>query len=443
MLVAASWGTLLLTTPIPAGDPVLLSTSPGNDEFVKSPNELRLTFDRPVSAGLAMVQMTAPLGQQLVEARPQNVPGDANSITVPMPKTRYGGTYSVAWSLPTSWLEQVGGASNFHVVEPTNPVAFPNIPTDRDPVVASVHAGFRLAATAALALVVGLAFVLTIVWPAGAQSPQVRRLITYSWLLMVVATLGTIATLGAYAARVPLQEAFDPALVSAGLGSDIGAGLLAGLIVIAPGTVALVHLLTSAPADAALQRWLRAGTVLGCAAASAMTWAFAAPHAPDGPSPITVGTEIALLIAVAACLGGPVLLWVLLRTPGDSVLCTALPRLVVLMPVSATLLLAIASLATTGWQMIALMVLGAVVLGTGLASRWWMRRRVGTRGRDLPGRTRLRRIAAVAAVAMAVSLFAGGAAAAATGPADLAQSGSPSADQQPVPAAPPEAVLPR
>ena len=78
----------------------------------------------------------------------------------------------------------------------------------------------------------------------------------------------------------------------------------------------------------------------------------------------------------------------------------------------------IAPLTTAGWQLIALLVLGALVVGTGLACRWWARRRETARGRDLAGRMRLRRLAAVAASAVAVALLA--AALPVTGPTQLA-----------------------
>jgi methionine-rich copper-binding protein CopC len=420
VLIAACWATLLLTVPAPAGDPVLVAVSPTDGELVKSPEEVRITFDRPVPAGLATVHMTVPAGQQVVEGRPYAVSGDPNTLAVRMPPTRYAGTYSVAWSVPSSTLEPVTGTSAFQVFAPTKPVALPQIPTDRDPAVVAIHTGFRMAATAAFALGVGVAFVLAAVWPAGAAHVPARRPITYAWWALVVATLGTIVSFGGYAARLPRTEAFEPTVVAAAFGSDVGAALLVRLLVLAPITIALVQLLSGTPAGTAEQRRLRAGGVLGGAAALAATWNFAKPHGPDGPSPLAVGAETVLLLAIAVCVGGPVLLWVLVRTAGDSVLRIAVPRLARVMPVGGVALLVIAPLTTTGWQLIALLVLAALVVGTGLAGGWWARRRESTRGRDLTGRMRLRRLAAVAVSAVAVALLA--AAVPATGPTQLAQS---------------------
>jgi len=161
LLVAACWGTLLVALPVPAGDPVLLSTSPADHEFVRSPDELRLTFDRPVPAGLVTVRMTNPTGEQVVAGRPFTPPGAPDTVAVAMPKTRYGGTYSVAWSVPSSRLEPISGTSSFSVSAPTKPHPAV-IGTDRNPVVVAVYTVAVQAATAALLLGIGLVFALVV-----------------------------------------------------------------------------------------------------------------------------------------------------------------------------------------------------------------------------------------------------------------------------------------
>jgi hypothetical protein len=116
-----------------------------------------------------------------------------------------------------------------------------------------------------------------------------------------------------------------------------------------------------------------------------------------------------------------VLLWVMVRTAGDSVLRVALPRLARAMPVGGVSLLVVALLTTAGWQLGALLVLAVLAVATGFAGGWWARRRRGTRGRDVSGRARLRRLAAVGAAGVAVALLA--AAVPATAPTQLAQPG--------------------
>jgi hypothetical protein len=72
--------------------------------------------------------------------------------------------------------------------------------------------------------------------------------------------------------------------------------------------------------------------------------------------------------------------------------------------VSGVLLPAVAVVTTDGWPLVALLVLSASVVGTGFAGRRWAHRRTRTRGKDLPGRVRLRRTATAGALAAAVAL---------------------------------------
>jgi methionine-rich copper-binding protein CopC len=405
LLVAACWGTLLVAIPAPTGDPVLLSTAPAAGEFVKSPAEFRLTFDRPVPAGLVTVRMINPTGEQVVAGRPFTPPGAPDTVAVAMPKTRYGGTYSVAWSVPSSRLEPISGTSSFSVSAPTKlqPAA---LETDRNPVVVAVYTVAVQVATAALLLGIGLVFALVVAWPAGGTQRLVRRLITYAWWTLLISTLLTIASFGTFAARTSLGEAFDPALLAGTFGSDAGAALRLRLLVLVPVTIALVLLLAGRPAETRGERWSGAVAVLGCAAALATTWSFAGPHDPHGPPLPTIGAETGLLLAIAIAVGGPVLLWILQRGDGDSVLRAVLPRLARVMTACGALLVVVAVITAGGWELAALLALATLVVATGVAARLWVRRRADTRGKDLPGRRRLRRVAMVAVAATAVLMVA-------------------------------------
>lgn len=146
LVVLGCWATLLISTPAQSGDPVLRTTSPGNSETVKSPDDVELTFDRPVPAGLATVRIINPPGEQVVFRRPVNPPDRPDTISVPMPKTRFGGTYTVAWTLPSQHLEPLSGAFTFDVFQPTSSAGAPEIETRRDPFIAAFHTTARFAA---------------------------------------------------------------------------------------------------------------------------------------------------------------------------------------------------------------------------------------------------------------------------------------------------------
>ncbi|EGD41012.1 copper resistance protein CopC [Nocardioidaceae bacterium Broad-1] len=409
VLVAVCWGVLLTVLPSPTGDPVLVALSPKDGETVRSPDEVRITFDRPVPAELATVQMTDPAGERIVSTRPYNPPDADDTVAVPMPKTRYEGIYSVVWSVPSSALEPMVGSSTFSVFSAARLTAVPGLVVDRDPVVVTVYTVAGALATAALVLGVGTVFVLGVAWPEGIRRPGSRRLLGYTWATLVLATLVSLLSFGGYAARTSLGDAFDPALLAGTFKSDIGAALMARLLILVPITLGFWQLLRSAPARTPVERWTSAATVLGAASALAATWVFARPHAPAGPGPLTVAAGTALLLAAAVVVGVAVMQWTILRRAGGQA-APAKRLLARIMPVGGAVLL-LAATATGGWRLIAYGALAVVIFGTGVALLIRERRRrsdpVKSRGRrDKPARRRLQEVAAVSASATVVVLAA-------------------------------------
>ncbi|WP_370967154.1 copper resistance protein CopC [Amycolatopsis sp. cg9] len=308
LLVAACWGTLLATTPSATGDPVLVTTSPGNTEVVKSPDAVVLAFDRPVPAALATVRILDPGGGQVVFTRPSHPDGRDDTIAVPMPAERHEGTYAVAWTVPSSRLEPVSGSFTFDVSYPIQPDGVPEIETTRDPLVTAVHLTARTLAVAAMVLLTGLAFFAAAIGPATARARATRRVVKTTWWLLTASTLLALLSAGPYAAWVPWRNAFDPRLLTAAFESDAGGALLARLATLVPAALGLALLLRTEPATTAADRRLRGAAVLGCASAVLATWTFADPRPSGAPSFLALAADIALLTALAVPAGGLVLL---------------------------------------------------------------------------------------------------------------------------------------
>lgn len=313
LLVLSCWVTLLIALPSSSGNPVLRATSPGNTETVKSPGDVQLTFDQPVPAGLATVRIINPPGEQVIFDRPVNPPGRPDTISVPMPQTRFGGTYTVAWSLPSDQLEPLRGAFTFDVFQPSQSIGVPEIEARHDPVIAGVHTTARIVAVAAMAVLIGAAFFVVAIWPAGVRSRTVRRVIKYSWIGLVTATLAVIATFGPYTAWVPLSDAFEPGLFWETLTSEAGVGLLSRLLMLVPITVGIVALMASVPVEQQRDRLVRGSVVVGCSAALASTWSLARPHPAGAMTAMAFGVDVVLLMAVAISVTGLGMLWLLLR----------------------------------------------------------------------------------------------------------------------------------
>ncbi|QUH04079.1 copper resistance protein CopC/CopD [Saccharopolyspora erythraea] len=324
LVVLGCWATLLISTPAPTGDPVLRTISPGNSETVKSPDRVELTFDRPVPAGLATVRIINPPGEQVVFERPVNPPGRPDTISVPMPKTRFGGTYTVAWTLPSQHLEPLSGAFTFDVFQPTSSAGVPEIEIRHDPAIAAFHTTARFAAVASMAVLIGAVFFVAAIWPAGALLRIVRRVVTGAWIGVVVSTLAVLLSFGPYAAWVPLGDAFDPQLLWGTLRSETGAGLLSRLLLLVPITLGLVELMAAPPAERQGERALRGGAVVGCGAALAATWSLARPHAEL--TPLSLAVDVVLLVSAAVPVTGLGMLWLLLRGKDRSARHTYVPR---------------------------------------------------------------------------------------------------------------------
>ncbi|GAA4544457.1 copper resistance CopC family protein [Pseudonocardia xishanensis] len=294
LLVAAVWGVVLAALPTPSADPLLVSSTPEMHELVQSPDEVRLTFDRPVPAALATIGITSATGDQVVSGRPYR-PADAgdDTIAVAMPETRYEGTYWVSWSVPTANWETAQGRFEFSIYAPTADIALPELRTDPHPVLAvalGIARGIGL---------VGFVLLLATAFRAAAHGVgDLHRSFARTWWTTAAATAATFLLFGGYAARTGLWGALDPALVPATAASEVGTALLArlgGLVIAAIG----LRFLARAGSGSAP----RAVAVLLAGAALAVTFVVASPHEPGGPAPLALVAGAAMLLAAGVVVG--------------------------------------------------------------------------------------------------------------------------------------------
>jgi len=271
LLVLACWGTLLSIASPPSSDlPVLRATSPGVNSTAR-PDNLVLTFDRPVNANLATVRLTDPYHRPIDPGRPAHAGGRADTISVPLPKQKYAGTYSVAWRVPAG-AAAANGTFTFDLASRSPVQDAPVLPSR--PTIA-VTVAYEIAQFGALAafVVLGGVALLAAFRPVG-DGPA-RRVAMYAWFAAIGFTLASLLVFGPYTTRAPLTEAFKtlPGTVDSGA----GAVFFARLAVLALGGLAIAQLMTSELAGTRRERWARAVTVLGCAAAVAVTWVFVVP----------------------------------------------------------------------------------------------------------------------------------------------------------------------
>ncbi|WP_027935615.1 copper resistance protein CopC [Amycolatopsis sp. ATCC 39116] len=294
LLVAACWTSLLtLASPVSPEAPVLVSSAPGNGQVTR-PDDIVLTFDRPVPAGLSTIRMTDPYKRPVDPGRPVHADGRDNTLSVPVPKQKYAGTYTIAWSVPVKGTDAATGTFTFDLAS-RSPVQAPPALDARPGVVVTVaHAVAQFLAFAALALLAGVVLFVAVGWPAGAESTVVRRLAAWAWGGLLGGTVLSLLTFGPYAAKLPLTDILDGGLVSGVLESATGHVYLARLLVVAVAGIGIAQFLTMAPAESARERRLRGGTVLACTAAVVATWSF------TGPGSVVAGVVHLTALAVLA-----------------------------------------------------------------------------------------------------------------------------------------------
>ncbi|MGP4014604.1 copper resistance CopC/CopD family protein [Saccharopolyspora sp. 5N708] len=391
LLVLACWGVLLaVAAPVSTDVPVLRSTSPSAGATAR-PDDLLLRFDRPVPAGLATVRMTDPYDRQFDPGRPTHPDGRADTISVPIPKQKYAGTYHVAWRVPTNQLGSVGGTFTFDLASRSPVPDAPQLGAGPSAVATICYAVAQFGGLAALSLLVGTVAFVAIVWPNAVDSTAARRLVAYSWFGLFAATLAVAVTYGPYAADAPLTESIHFGLLVGTLQSEMGATLLARFAVLALVGIGLAQFMSSAPAQTARSRSLGGGSVLGCAAALAATWSFAS-HSAVGPLvPLSVVVDSVHLTAAAVLAGGLVMFAAVLRRKdvvadlraiGTRFARAALVCTGVLMATGAYQIWQQVGGFTTmstpaDWLWVAKIALVLVLAWIGLVGRWWMGRPLG------------------------------------------------------------------
>lgn len=297
LLVLTVWVTMLsmaVPTSLPADPPVLRSSTPGVGSTIR-PDSFVLTFDRPVDAGLATVRLIDPYKRPLDPGRPAHVDGRPETLSVPLPRQKYAGTYAVAWFVPSG----AQGTLTFDLASRSPAWPAPELPATPTVSATVGHMVAQFGTLVALALLTGAVFRAAVT---GTRTTRVRRLVTIAWAGSVVGTFLTILTYGPYVARLSLTDVFDGSLLTGTLSSDAGATFLARLALLAVAGAATAQLVSTGPAEDTRERWLRGGTVVCCAAALLATWSFSGAGSFGSPWWLTVHAGLLTAVPVLAAL---------------------------------------------------------------------------------------------------------------------------------------------
>ncbi|MFJ6939238.1 copper resistance CopC/CopD family protein [Streptomyces sp. NPDC101132] len=339
LLVAAALLGSLVATAAPAVAHAALTASDPKDGSVvaTAPAQVTLSFSEQVAMGEDSIRVMDPSGKRVDTGEQRDL---CDGTTV-----RYGvqlhaglpnGTYTVAWQAVSADSHPISGAFTFSVGAPsTTTVTLPEQEAGGGPV-GFAYGVARYAAYAGFVLLVGGAAFVLLCWQRGAGVRPVQRVVLYGWVTLTAATLAMLALRHPYTGSGKFADAFDLSGLKAVLETKTGASLVSRLLLLGATALFLAVLFGAyarrqaareGVADAETAERLRKETgdltfglgVGGAVVAGgiAATWALS-EHASTGVQPgIAMPVDIVHLLAVAAWLGGLVVLLVALyRVPG-------------------------------------------------------------------------------------------------------------------------------
>ncbi|MBC6459933.1 copper resistance CopC/CopD family protein [Actinomadura sp. HBU206391] len=206
----------------------LLESSPVDNAVADSPpRQAWLRFNEAVTLTPQSIQLLDSSGDRVEIGAPEHAAGKANTAAAALPAGLRRGTYTVAWRVLSADSHVISGAFRFSVGEPSVSVASTERGTGA--VTPTVHAVGRGLAFLGLALALGGAVLLGVVWPAGVRERRGRLIVWAGFAALGLGTVVVFLAQGPYTTGEALTTVFDPGVLRLTFGTRIGQALLARL----------------------------------------------------------------------------------------------------------------------------------------------------------------------------------------------------------------------
>jgi copper transport protein len=310
----------------------LEETSPAAGQVLdQPPKSLTLGFNESVEIALGAIRVFNSKGERVEIADTSHPAGQQSRVQADLPNLD-DDSYVVTWRVISADAHPVRGAFTFQVGKGAAAGNLQGL-TERllanqggDNTVGFLYAVARFGVFASLALLIGAAAFLILVWPAGRESKGAARLVWAGWIGAVVTTVVGIALDGAYAAALPLGDALKPSVISDVLDTRFGRVWLLRLVLLVLAVPLLRFLVNRRPVvEYPLPRWWRpAAVVVGV---GLLLTPGLSGHAGTGDLvPLALIADVAHVGGVSLWLGGlVVLLAVVLRRKHLDELRTVVP----------------------------------------------------------------------------------------------------------------------
>jgi copper transport protein len=187
-LLAALLALVLLPAAASAHAAVVRTTPSDGAVLPSAPRAVQMRFSEPVDLGPGSLRLLDANGKEIKTQDARH--GDRATAVLTLPSGLKNGTYVVAWRITSADSHPVSGAFSFSIGEPSATVAVGDGSASR--VVEAFDAIARGIAFLGLALAVGGACVLLLLWPEGPASRRGRR---FFWVGVGMLASGTVAVL--------------------------------------------------------------------------------------------------------------------------------------------------------------------------------------------------------------------------------------------------------
>jgi copper transport protein len=295
----------------------LLSTDPSSGGvYDTSPKAVTLRFSEPVEVALGGIRVYGSDRDRVVTGSPQHPDGEQSQVSVSLPKLS-DGTYVVTWRVTSADSHPIDGAYSFQVgpkatlsgKDAKGAAASLLATTGGSRTVGVLYGIDRGVLYAGIALLLGGAVFLVMVWPRGRDVRRAARLVWAGWIAVVVTTVLGIALEGIYASGLPLGDLFDTTIFRDTLDTRYGHVALARLALLVLAAVLLRVLLRRPAAEHPLRGWWKvAALVVG--AGIAVTPGIGG-HASTGiQSGLAIPADLVHVAGMACWLGGLLVLCV-------------------------------------------------------------------------------------------------------------------------------------
>ncbi len=334
-------GALVVALVVVAAAPAsahatLLSTEPQNGGvYDKPPAEVKLRFSEPVEVALGGIRVYTSDRERVVTGGPEHPDGAQSEVVASLPKLS-DGTYVVTWRVTSSDSHPIEGAYTFQVgskatLTKKNAQGIANsllAATGGSKTVGVLYGIDRAVLFGSLALLIGGAVFLVVVWPRGREDRRAAWVVWAGWIGVAVTTVLGIALEGVYAAGLSLSKVFDPSVFRDVLDTRYGKVALVRLALLAlafPLLRKLLHRRDGEPARPLPAWWMAASVLVG--AGFAVTPGIAG-HAGTGiQTGLAIPADLVHVAGMACWLGGLVVLCVAVLPKGDvDELRVVLPR---------------------------------------------------------------------------------------------------------------------